>query len=149
MAFDYLVENLKCLKCENISEADDSTHLQTSVFSDPEGNCYKVGSKVDFNLSEIADLAYFKLNSVKESEPIYLLETWECSQFKAVMNWAEIVIHNNQIVSINSVDLNVEVISRCHFISDICDDIAADLLKKNKQDLSEKEIIEALKTKID
>jgi len=148
MAFDYLVANLKCFKCGNISKADDSTNLQTYIFSNSEGNCYKVGSQVDLNLSEISDLSCFQLNPVKGNDPVHLLETWECPQCKEIMNWAEIVFHNNQILSINAIELNSEVISRCHFISDLCDSVAADVLGKNKQDLSDEETIETLKTKL-
>ena len=117
MAFDFFIAPLRCPICGIVSPEDTSTNMQTKIQASPMGAYLRVGDKLDLRKSGPGSGGYLTIKEPLPTEPIHILDIWECSACGQPFNWAEIVLQNDVIVSITAVKLDQETLKRAHFIS--------------------------------
>ena len=113
--FDMFVGHLKCPICGIFSEAD----IPTKIRENPDGSYLKVGDllNVSYMLANAAD--YDTLEIPQSSDPVYLLDVWNCPNGHGY-NWAQIIVKDGIIQDISAVPKSREILERTHFINEEC-----------------------------
>lgn len=115
-SFDHFIAALRCPNCGKISPEDTSTNMQTRIQVHPSNRYLRVGDTVDMIDPETA--GYLLVRKPLPSEPIHILEVWECPWCGQAFNWAEVVVRDDVIVSITAVEFNRGTLGRTNYISD-------------------------------
>lgn len=118
--FDYIVAELKCPICGNVSKADESTNMQTKICKNSEMRAYAVGDYMDVDAGNIVESGYMEVMKPVEENTFKLIDSWECPSCETAYNWALIELIQGQIAGINQVDLSVEQIEAVNYISEDC-----------------------------
>lgn len=139
---DYFVARLRCQHCRKVAPADTSTHCETFLRETPDGSPLAVGDFIGhIDVSQRPD--YYQSRRTLEGANLHVLEGWECPCCQRV-NWAEVVVRNEHIESIWSVNLSKETLHRAHLISSECVDLAARLSGKQPWQLIDADIVAVL-----
>lgn len=152
-SFDYFVGSLQCPVCGKLSEADQSTNMQTSLRDEPELAFLGIGHPLELNRETIKnngyrDRGYLTIQVPKPDEIIRVLQTWECPSCGQPFNWAEIAVRDGIIETISSVTLNADQLRRSHLISDEAVSVAAALTRKSFDDLVGEDIVQILRDRL-
>lgn len=118
--FDYFVGQLTCFKCGSVSKADESTDMQTKICKKRHLIDYGTGDFLPCDYANLRGNGYISINNPERMESYSLLDFWDCTSCRAAFNCARIVVENEIIVSVESVDLNIEAINSCNYISEDC-----------------------------
>lgn len=118
--FDYFVGKMTCLNCGVTSKADESTDMQTKICEVRHLMPYGVGDFLPCDYNNLRDNGYILVNSPKNKESYSLLDFWDCINCRTAFNCAQIVIENEVIASVEAVELNIETINSCNYISEDC-----------------------------
>ena len=149
--YDFFVASLKCPVCGKTSLADTSTNMQTYLRDEPDMASLKVGDPLAIDPERIRRGrydGYLTVRIPKPGEPIRILQTWECPYCGSPANWAEVVVSNGLIESINAVKFDREHFERNSLISNDAISIAADLTRKPFNELVEMDIAQLLRDKL-
>ncbi len=147
-SFDYFVGNLKCPVCEALSEADESTNIQTYIRDEPDLTHLGVGYPVEINTESMEDKHYLTIKLPQPGEKIRILDIWECSTCNHPFNWAEIVVLDGIINRIMAVSLNREVFEQANFISKECVSVVSDLTDRAFRDLIGADLVHLLREQL-
>ena len=107
---------LECPNCGAVTKADTSTNMSSHLMSGPGEHILRVGDRPDVNLGDF-ESAYLTIRLPEPGAAIHVLETWSCPACGSG-NWAEIVFHDGEVKSIESVSLSQASLDRAHFISE-------------------------------
>lgn len=115
--FDWFVAELTCRKCGRRSAADNTTSVQTKLREDARQNCLGVGAALTVT-PESAEDARYTLLSLPSGPEIRILQHWECPACGDLGQWLEVVVHDGQIASIESIRFDAAVLAAAHYIED-------------------------------
>ena len=138
---DFFVGKLRCQCCGRVS-SDASTFCETFIRSEPMGEELRVGDWIGPVLLK-ARPDYYAPTRATTSASTHVLEGWECPQCQQV-NWAEVVIRDEHVASIWSVELNRASLERANMISSECVDVAARLTGRAPWALLDEDILQIL-----
>jgi rubredoxin len=145
--FDYFVGNLLCPVCGFISEADESTNMQTYIRNEPELAYLGIGS--DLKFTDIINSKDYLVNRIPNpDEEIRILEIWECPSCGKPFNWGEVVVHNEVITNISAVIFDRETFNRANLVSRWCISVAEDLTGRTYQELLKEDLIQILRERL-
>ncbi|HLP87924.1 MAG TPA: hypothetical protein VK184_04870 [Nostocaceae cyanobacterium] len=142
---DYFVASLQCPVCGAVSEADESTNMQTHMRKNPELAYLGVGHPLEIEPKFMRRCGYLTIQPPQPGQEIRILETWECPSCDAPYNWAEIVVLNDVIKGIVAVEFNRTVFEQAHYVSVECVSIAAELTGRSCSDVIEDDLVKILK----
>lgn len=142
---DYFVGTLECPVCGTVSEADESTNMQTYIRSQPKLAYLGVGHPLEIYPEMMKDSGYLTIQLPQPDQEIRILQTWECPSCGSPFNWAEIMVINGVIERIVAVELNGKVLEQAHFISNECVSVAADLTGRSFPDLVGADLVQILR----
>jgi rubredoxin len=145
---DYFVASLKCPVCGVISEADESTNMQTHIRKNPELAYLGIGHPLEIEPKYMKRCGYLTIQPSQPGQEIRILETWECPSCGAPYNWAEVVVLNGVIKEIVAVEINRTVFEQAHYISDECVSIAMDLTDRTYTDIIQDDLVEILRERL-
>ncbi|HLP87925.1 MAG TPA: hypothetical protein VK184_04875 [Nostocaceae cyanobacterium] len=145
---DYFVASLQCPVCGAVSEADESTNMQTHIQKNPELAYLGVGHTLEFEPKFMENCGYLTIQPSQPDQEIRILQTWECSSCGDPYNWAEVVVLNNVIKEIVAVEINRTVFEQAHYISDECLSIAADLTGRSCSDVIQDDLVKILRERL-
>lgn len=139
---DYFTARLRCQHCRKVAPADASTHCETFLRDQPDGSSLGVGDHVGcIDVNQRPD--YYQSRREVEGANLHILEGWECPSCQRV-NWAEVVVRDQHIASIWSVNLSKDSLHRAHLISSECVELAARLSSKQPWELIDADIVAVL-----
>lgn len=118
--FDYFVGQLTCFKCGSVSKADGSTGMQTKICEKRNLIDYGAGDFLPCDYAHLRGNGYITINNPGSTKSYSLLDFWNCPNCHAAFNCARIVVESEIIVSVESIDLDVEAINSCNYISEDC-----------------------------
>jgi rubredoxin len=147
-SFDYFVGNLKCPVCGAVSEADESTNMQTYIRDEPDLAYLGVGHPLEIKTETMKDKHYLTIRLPQPGEEICLLDIWECPICGHPFNWAEIVILDGIINTVKAVPLNREVFEKANFISQECISVVAELTGRSFRDLIGTDLVYLLRERL-
>ncbi|MDY6786122.1 MAG: hypothetical protein SW833_26850 [Cyanobacteriota bacterium] len=147
-SFDYFVSNLKCPVCAAISEADNSTNMQTYIRDEPELANLGVGYPLKIETETMEDKHYLIIKLPQPLEEIRILDIWECPTCGYPFNWAEIVVIGGFINRVDAVSLNREVFEKANFISRECISVVAELTGRSFSDLAKTDLVKILRERL-
>jgi hypothetical protein len=142
---DYFVAPLRCPVCGNVSPADESTNMQTKIRDNPELAYLGVGHPLEIRPEEMAASGYLTIRPPDQSGEIRILQSWECPACGQAFNWAEIVVKDGVIQSIEAVPLDRATLGRANYISDDSIYVAADLTDRPVSDLLDADVVQVLR----
>jgi rubredoxin len=146
--FDYFVAHLTCPNCGAVSPADQSTNMVTAIRDEPELAWLGVGDALHVRPEAMNDRGYLTIRAPRTGEPIRILQTWECPSCGQGFNWAEVVVRDDVIESIQAVPLTRETLERAHFIDDEAIGVAAVLIGQSYADLVNEDVVQILKDRL-
>lgn len=142
---DYFVAPLSCPKCEATSPDDGSTNMTTYIRDEPQLAYLRAGDLLKVNLDAINERGYLTIHRPQPGEAVRILHEWECPACGTNFNWAEIVVRDDRIESIEAVDLNRETIDRANYLHDEAKGVAAVLTDRSYFDISDDEVVPLLR----
>lgn len=82
------------------------------------GATYMVGDRVsdDIPSEDIEDVC-LKVRDAGPDEPVYILLSWECEHC-GLTNFAQVVLEDGRVRSIETVELNPETLAQLHYIAE-------------------------------
>ncbi|HLO32679.1 MAG TPA: hypothetical protein VK249_26265 [Anaerolineales bacterium] len=125
--------------------------MQTYLRDEPDMASLMVGDPLAIDLERMCGEGYSGYLTVmvpKQSEPIHILQTWECPYCDSPTNWAEVIVNNGLIESIDAVKFDREHFEKSALISNDAISIAADLTGKPFNELVSMDIIQLLRDKL-
>jgi hypothetical protein len=142
--FDNFVARLKCPNCGAISPEDISTFMQTHIRDEPSLAYLGVGHPLRVPLADIDERGYITVRQPCPGQDIRILQTWSCPTCKIWPHWAEVVVHDDVIQSIEPVSLTRSVLDRVHFIEDEARDVAAAVTGQSYADIEREDVVPTL-----
>jgi hypothetical protein len=125
--------------------------MQTYLRDEPDMASLKVGDALPLDAERIRRRdynGYLTVNVPEPGAPVRILQTWECPSCGAPANWAEIIVRDGIIDSIDAAPLDREHFERSNLLSDDAISIAADLTGKPFSELVEQDIVELLRGRL-
>lgn len=107
--FDWIVADLKCLACGEVSAA----FLQSSLRPEPQLEDLHVGAHL--GLSDGPSDGYYAIRPV-DGDAWQLLETWDCKAC-GKRQWAAVHVRADRIERIECVALTREALDHAHYLS--------------------------------
>ncbi len=139
---DYFIGRMRCQHCKKISAHDTSTHCETFLRDVPDGSALGLGDHVGpVDVHKRPD--YYQPRHEQEGSDLHVLEGWECANCSQV-NWAEVVVRDEHVASVWSIQLSRETLMRAHLISSECVELASKLSGKQPWELIEADIVSVL-----
>ena len=129
-SYDWFVARLPCPDCGTVSPADDSLEMSTYARADPQGAFIAAGDPFEADPAALAEGrvdGYIALKPPAAGAPIRLLNAWRCPSCGS-LNWAEIVLADGKVASIEARALTRAVLDRAHFIGNDAEFVAAALV---------------------
>src|SRR5262245_42470937 len=146
---DYLAAELTCSRCGAVSPADWSTEMTTRLRDDPQLANLGVGDELPVDTARALASGYLLVREPAPDEPVILLHQWTCPACGYAYNWAEVVIEDGVIASIQTIELNQAAFARAHYIVDDVREIAADLAGvRSSLNLGDDEVIRILRERL-
>ena len=99
-AFDIIVAAMRCPVCGELTPLDGSTEMQTRLRAEPDGSYIGVGDLLPTDPRRARDYSYLVVREPLPGEDVVLLHTWRCPACGTAFQWAEIVVHDGRIASI-------------------------------------------------
>lgn len=147
--FDYLVAAMPCWHCASVSPPDASLEMTTRLRDDPRLAYLGAGDELPVDTPRALRAGYLPLHEPEPGAPVVLLHQWTCPACGNMYNWAEVVVSDGVITSIQAVDLNRGAVTRAHYIVDDVREIAADLAGvRSWLDVSDDEVVRILTEKL-
>jgi hypothetical protein len=115
-SFDWFVGNLHCSSCGAVSPANHATGIQTKIRKQPRGDYLGRGVALHVDLLHMEDAGYLPVEYPSDENEIRLVEFWRCPRCQSA-NWAEIVIRNQIIESVEAVRFDRTLFERIHFVT--------------------------------
>src|SRR5262245_31599246 len=123
--FDTIVADLKCARCGALVK---DAAMPTQMRPHPAAERFRVGDAIEVDWNGMWGNRYLPVEPL--SEPARILEQWDCAVCGSVYNWAEIIIRDGRIESIEAVPLTQESLRRAHFINVEVTGVAAAMTDK-------------------
>lgn len=146
--FDYFAGNLRCPSCGTVSASDSTTNMQTKIREKPQMVELRVGDPVPLSAPSVAAddvFGYRRIQAPANEEPIRLLDRWECPTCGAGNNWAEVVIHNGVITSIEAVPFDRAHFEHSHLVSEDAIDIVQGRTDQPYAELFKQDLVKLLR----
>lgn len=108
----------------------------------------RVGDPVPLSAPSVAAddvFGYQRIQAPGDEEPIRLLDRWECPTCGAGNNWAEVVIHNGVITSIEAVPFDRAHFERSHLVSEDAIDIVQERTDRPYAELFKQDHVKLLR----
>lgn len=118
MQYDFFEANLPSIISNGTKTSEVYVVMPTLIQCDPQGTYLRIGDHLDIKLYRDNRIGYLTIRSPANPLFIRLLELWTCEEFGPTLNWAEIVIENNIIISIVTVPLTIETLERVNYINE-------------------------------
>lgn len=148
MNFDFFVAALTCPNCKTVSPADTSTNAQTYIRDASEGAPLTVGSALTIDRNRIRDNDYDGYRTVQTplpDQPIRILSTWDCYLCDQPVQWMEVVVADDVIVSITAIPFDREHFIQSHLVSVDADGFASDLTGIPFRELPGHDVVQLLR----
>lgn len=139
---DYFVGRMRCHTCRNITPSDNSSQCETFIFPTPQGRAFRVGDRIELRPEDLPRDYYAHLTPWDGSKPLHVVEGWQCLRCDAI-NWAEVVVRDQILESVWSVDLTSEVVERANVLSAECIEVVASKTGQPMWKLLEKGVLSA------
>jgi hypothetical protein len=110
MSYSYFVADLRCSSCRETQ----TVNIITKIDADP-GEVHRVGDLVDVTMADLT-LTHHAARVPGPGEPIRILETWNCPNCRHP-EWAEILIEEGRVRSIEPVPFDRATLDRVHFVT--------------------------------
>jgi hypothetical protein len=146
--YDFFVGFLRCPICGVISDADQSTNMQTYIRDEPELSNLGVGYSLKVDLDNMRDSNYIPIQSPNLDSEICIIDMWECPSCGAPRNWAKIIVRDRIIQEVSSVSLTWEVLKQTHYISDECLHELTIMTELSCKDLAEANLLKVLQERL-
>lgn len=143
MGYDIFVAALRCPHCGQTTPADVSTNMQTKLRDDPDLSSLRVGDTLIIDHATVVDSGYLAVRP--PSEPVRICHIWTCPYCHHYPNWAEIVVNEGRIESIEAVPLDGVILDRLHYLDEDAWYFAADLAGLELDDLPMNEAVPLLR----
>lgn len=112
-SLDFIVAELVCQHCGDVSPDDTSTDLQTALRPAPALEELRVGHRLQW--TGVPSDGYWAVHPVK-GDRCMLLDVWQCPSCGA-RQWARIDICGDQLLNVCSVRLTQMMLLKANFIS--------------------------------
>lgn len=141
--YDTFIAALRCPICGRISPADDTTNMTTKLRDEPDGSFFHVGDALPIDHSTMQDSGYYAVQP--PSEPVRIGQIWECPHCHHYPNWAEVVVIDGRIASIEAIGLDLAALDRLHYIDEDVFYTAEALSSRDLRELPRDEIVPLLR----
>ncbi len=128
--YDWFVAAMPCPVCGAVSARDEAIEMYTYARAHSDGADLGVGDAFAFPPGALAAGildGYLTLCRPDDGEPVRLLNSWRCRTCGS-LNWAEIVVADDRIATIDATPLDRNALARTHFIQNNAEFVAADLV---------------------
>lgn len=139
---DYFVGKLRCHECKTVSRSDRSSQCETFIFPEPSGTEFAVGDHVALEPNDLPRDYYAHLREWTPGTPLHVVEGWQCPCCNNI-NWAEVVVRDEIVETVWSVDLSSDVVDRANVVSAECIEVVAAKTGQPMWKLLEKGVLSA------
>ncbi|HEY4244818.1 MAG TPA: hypothetical protein VGM88_33615 [Kofleriaceae bacterium] len=112
-SFDLFVASLRCPHCDAVARAEIQTKLRGDA---SDQSMFAVGDHFTYDLADAADWGYLVVQP--PAQPVHFGQMWECAVCKHYPSWAEVVIDDDRIASIDAIALDAAALARLHFLDE-------------------------------
>ena len=143
MGYDIFVAALRCPHCERTTPADVSTNMQTKLRDDPDLSSLGVGDALSIDHATAVESGYLAVQ--RPADPVHIGHIWACPSCHHDPNWAEIVVRDGRIESIEAVPLDRATLERLHYLEEDAWYFIADRAGLKFEDLARNEVVPTLR----
>ena len=141
---DFFVAPLRCTQCGAALPADHGTNMVTYIRDEPQLACLQPGDALHVPVENMQFRGYLTIRKPAPGEPIHLLQTWDCPKCGKSHQWAEVVVTDGVITSIEQVELTADVLGRGHYIDEEARATAATAIGKTFGEIEPHEVVPIL-----
>jgi len=141
--YDTFMAALRCPVCGRISPADDTTNMTTKLRDEPDGSLFRVGDALAIHHATMEDSGYYAVQP--PAEPVRIGQIWECPYCHHYPNWAEIVVGDGRIVSMEAIGLDHATLDRLHYLDEDVFYTAETLASRDLRELPRNELVPLLR----